>query len=115
MNGARTIVRLETQIADVLVTADERALQALQADAELFAVVREAVVELYNVFRSRIELAYFVDYEDEHPTPQVVVTALPQLPFARAHALMDNVRDRWLLPNMNRAGGRFALDVHPIA
>ena len=94
---------------------DHRARELLERDPELAAVVADAVEQLRGAFEgARIDLTYFTDHEDSALVEHVIVTAFPRLSSAQAHETMRRVDDAWLLDNMNRAGGRFGVEVHPL-
>ena len=94
---------------------DEQARELLARDSELRGVVAEAIGQLRQAFGlAPIEVAYFVDPEDEESIEHAIVTVFPNASPAKAHETMQRVNAVWWLPNMNRAGGRFGLDVHPI-
>lgn len=94
---------------------DDRARALLERDPELAAVVADAVEQLRRAFEGApIDLTYFTDHEDSTLVEHVIVTAFPSVSSAQAHETMRRVDDAWLLDNMNRAGGRFGLEVHPL-
>ena len=94
---------------------DSRARDLLMLDTDLRDVVSEGVFQLKRAFGgAEVHIDYLIDHEDEEPDPCVIVTVFPDMPFDDAHEIMDEVEDRWVLDNMNRAGGRFSFEVHPL-
>ena len=101
-------------VVDSVRRADAGVAQLLRASDELCFVIADAINQLQQAFdHAPIELDYFEDSEDERPEPHVHVTVLPPWTFVRAHETLDRFDEAWLLENQNRAGGRFAVAVHP--